>query len=209
MIEHAHVDLLDVSSRLVPFTDAHDPLWSGVMVLGPHEGARLAADACHDLLVLNGTVDIGAGRVLEGGDFAIRHGGAELCAGPAGAQVFAYRDASGARCDEITVTRDERPWREGRTPGMLIANLCTAGHALSLVLWQPGTRTRHHAHPGGEEIFVVKGELLEAQQHPAGSWIRLHPGAWHSPFVETPTLILVRSGHLKARRPAREARAQA
>ena len=199
MIEHAHIDLLDGSSRLVQFTPPHDPLWSGVMVLAPGEDMRLAAGARHDLLVLNGTLDAGAGRPLEGGDFVIRNGAAELRAGPAGAQVLAYRDLSGARCDEITVPRDERPWREGRTPGMLVANLCTEGHALSFVMWQPGVRARHHAHPGGEEIFVVRGELCEAVRHPAGSWIRLHPGAWHAPFVETPTLILVRSGHLKRR----------
>ncbi len=199
MIEQARIDLLDASSRLVQFTDAHDPLWSGVLVLAPGESMRLAGGARHDLLVLNGTLDDGTGRTLEGGDFAIRDGAAELHAGPTGAQVLAYRDTSGTPFEEITVPRDERPWREGRTPGMLVASLSTAGHPLSLVMWQPGTRTRHHAHPGGEEIFVVKGELLEAGRHPAGSWIRLHPGAWHSPFVETPTLILVRSGHLKKR----------
>ena len=199
MIEHARIDLLDASSRLVQFTDAQDPLWSGVMVLAPGESVRLADDACHDLFVLNGAVDVGAGLTLEGGDFAIRNRATELRAGADGAQLLAYRDMSGARCDEITVLRDERPWREGRTPGMLIANLCTSGHALSLVMWQPGASTRHHAHPGGEEIFVLRGELCEGDRHPAGSWMRLHPGAWHSPHVETPTMILVRSGHLKRR----------
>ena len=208
MIEHARVDLLDASSRLVPFTDANDPLWSGVFVLAPGESVALAADARHELLVLSGTVDCGDGRTLENGDFAIRGGNVHLHAGDAGAQVFAYRDKSGAPFDQIVVQREDRPWREGRTPGMLAANLCNARHALNLVMWQPGALTRHHAHPGGEEIFVLRGELCEGDRHPAGSWMRLHPGAWHSPFVEVPTLILVRSGHLKARRPAREARAQ-
>ncbi len=202
MIKTARVDLLDASSRLVQFTDAHDPLWTGVLVLAPGERVRLAGDARHDLLVLNGTLAAGAGRSLEGGDFAIRNSAAELEAGPQGAQVLAYRDASGSTCEEIVVPRDERPWREGRTPGMLIANLCTAGHALSLLSWQPGARPRHHGHPGGEEIFVVRGELCEHDRHPAGSWMRLHPGTWHAPHVETPTLILVRSGHLKGHRAA-------
>jgi hypothetical protein len=199
MIEHASVELLDASSRILPFTDAHDPLWSGVMVLAPGERIQIPAAARHDLFVLNGTLDAGAARLLEGGDFVIRNVAFDLTAGPGGAQVLAYRDLSGAHCDEIVVPRDERPWREGRTPGMLIASLCTQGHALSLVMWQPGTRARHHAHPGGEEIFVVRGELCGQERHPAGSWMRLHPGAWHSPHVETPTLILVRSGHLKRR----------
>jgi hypothetical protein len=209
MIEHARVDLVDASSRLVPFTNAQDPLWSGVFVLAPGESVALAADARHELFVLSGTVDCGDGCTLENGDFAIRGGNVHLRAGDAGAQVLAYRDPSGAPFDPIVVAREDRPWREGRTPGMLAANLCNARHALNLVMWQPGALARHHAHPGGEEIFVLRGELCEGDRHPAGSWMRLHPGAWHSPFVETPTLILVRSGHLKARRPARGTGAEA
>lgn len=199
MIEHARIDLLDLSSRLVAFTDAEDPLWSGVFVLAPGEQVVLAAGARHELLVLGGAVDCGGGRTLENGDFAIRGGGLVLRAGDSGAQVLAYRDASAGAFDELDVRRDDRPWREGRTPGMLSANLCNAGHALNLVLWQPGATTRHHAHPGGEEILVLRGELCEGDHYPAGSWMRLHPGTWHSPHVETPTLILVRSGHLKGR----------
>jgi anti-sigma factor ChrR (cupin superfamily) len=199
MIEHARVDLLDLSSRLVHFTDPHDPLWSGVYVLASGERVALAAGARHELLVLGGTVDGGDGRTLETGDFAIRGGAIVLRAGATGAQVFAHRDRSGAAFEELVVPRDDRPWRKGRTPGMLAANLCNDAHALNLVMWQPGATTRHHAHPGGEEILVLRGELCEGTRHPAGSWMRLHPGAWHSPFVETPTLLLVRSGHLKGR----------
>ena len=202
MIEHARVDLNDTTSRLVPFTAAHDPLWSGMIVLAPGERVDLAAGARHELLVVGGVVDCGDGRTLENGDFAVRGGPVGLRAGDAGAQMFAYRDTSGAAVDEIVVARADRPWREGRTPGMLAANLGHRGHALNLVLWQPGALTQHHAHPRGEEILVLRGELCEEQRHPAGSWMRLHPGAWHAPFVETPTLLLVRSGHLKQRRPA-------
>ena len=197
LIEHAFIDLLDSSSRVVQFTDPHDPLWSGVMVLAPGESVHLAPGARHELLILAGTVEIDDGRALDAGDFTVRGGNADLRAGATGAQVLAYRDMASAAFEEIIVHRDERPWRAGRTPGMLAAILSNAGHALSLVMWQPGARTRHHAHPGGEDIFVVRGELRENDRHPAGSWMRLHPGTWHSPHVETPTLILVRSGHLK------------
>ena len=197
MIEHARVDLLDTASRLIHFTAPDDPLWSGAFVLAPGERVALATGARHELLVLGGTVESDAGRTLETGDFAIHGGGIGLRAGDAGAQLFAYRDASSPAFEEVVVRRDDRPWRGGRTPGMLAANLCNDAHALNLVMWQPGAVTRHHAHPGGEDIFVVRGELCENDRYPAGSWMRLHPGAWHSPHVETPTLILVRSGHLK------------
>ena len=197
MIEHAHVDLLDATSRLAPFTAADDDFWCGVMVLAPGERTRLADAGRHDLLVLEGAIDVGDDLTLARGDFAIRHGRPLLHAGPAGAHVFAWRDASRTACDEITVPRADQPWREGRTPGMLAASLSNDGHALNLVQWQPGALTHRHAHPGGEEIFVLRGALCEDARRPAGSWMRLHPGAWHAPHVETPTLLLVRSGHLK------------
>ena len=199
MIEHAHIDLLDASSRIVQFTSADDALWSGVMVLAPGETATLASGGRHDLLVLEGMVDVDDGRTLARGDFAIRNGSPVLRAGPEGAQVFGWRDTCCKSCEETTVHRADQPWREGRTPGMLAANLSNDGHALNLVQWQPGVLTHQHAHPGGEEIFVLRGELCEGARRPVGSWMRLHPGAWHAPHVETPTLLLVRSGHLKGR----------
>ena len=200
MIEHAYVDLRDTSSRHVHFTRQDDPLCSGVLRLAPGESAALATGGRTDLLVLEGAATIGPeDRPLERGTFATRIGSSSLIAGDAGVQVFVYRDSSGTASAEATVLPDDRPWREGRTPGMLIANLSNEGHALNLILWQPGAQVRHHAHPGGEEIFVLRGELCEEARYPAGSWIRLHPGAWHAPRVETPTVILVRSGHLKNR----------
>ena len=123
MIEHARVDLLDASSRLVHFTQPDDPQWSGVMVLAPGEREQLAGDVRHDLFVLGGTLEAGLGRELEGGDFAVRNRAFAGVAGPAGAMLLAYRDACGARCDEMLVLRDERPWRAGRAPGMLLASL--------------------------------------------------------------------------------------
>jgi hypothetical protein len=201
MLELATVDLGDPTSRVVDLTRADDPRWSGLLVLAPHESVELAADAWHDLLVLSGAVDDGTGCVLDGGDFARRCGAARLSAGPTGASVLAYRQAQiGAACAEITVRRDSRPWRQGRTPGMTVASLSNDDHAVSFVMWQPGSPSRHHAHAGGEEIFVVRGELCAGDvRHPAGSWMRLYPGVWHSPLVETPTLILVRNGHLRPR----------
>jgi hypothetical protein len=202
MIEISTADLSDASSRVVHLTAADDCRWSGVLVLGPDEIVELPAGARHDLLLLGGTVDDGTGQVLAHGDFAIRTGAVRLQAGSEGASLLAYRQALAGAGPEIEVTtaRDARPWRQARTPGMTVASLSNDGHALSLVMWQPSARTRHHAHPGGEEIFVVRGMLCaDGARYAAGSWFRLHPGAWHAPFVETPTLILVRNGHLHPR----------
>ena len=196
MIDYAYLDLLDASSRVVQFTPADDALWSGAVVLAPGEELALPHCARHDLLILEGLA-VADGSVLERGDFAIRRGSPRLRVGPEGVHVLAFRDACSTSCEEITVPHADRPWCEGRTPGMLLANLSNASHALNLVMWQPYAITRRHAHPRGEEIFVLRGELCDEQRYPAGSWLRLHSGDWHAPHVETPTMILVRSGHLK------------
>jgi quercetin dioxygenase-like cupin family protein len=198
MIEHAYVDLEDASSRFLHFTAVDDPMWSGVVVLAPGEAMAISGGARHDLLVVSGSVtNTIEGSALERGAFAIRGGNIGLRAGPAGAQVFVYRETVPAAYEEATVIFADRPWREGRTPGMLVANLSNASHSLNLIMWQPGAQAPQHAHPRGEEIFVLRGELYETVRYPAGSWMRLHPGAWHSPQVATPTMLLVRSGHLK------------
>lgn len=54
-----------------------------------------------------------------------------------------------------------------------------------------------HDHPGGEEIFVVEGCLIDEQgRYPKGTWLRNPSGSRHSPFTETGCTLWVKSGHL-------------
>lgn len=55
-----------------------------------------------------------------------------------------------------------------------------------------------HAHPGGEEIFVVSGTLQDENgTYPAGTWLRQAPGTAHCPVALDDVLLWVKSGHLK------------
>ncbi|MGV3590282.1 MAG: cupin domain-containing protein [Gammaproteobacteria bacterium] len=55
-----------------------------------------------------------------------------------------------------------------------------------------------HAHPGGEEIFVVSGTLRDENgTYPAGTWLRQAPGSAHCPVALDDALLWVKSGHLK------------
>ncbi|HEY0960793.1 MAG TPA: cupin domain-containing protein [Pseudomonadales bacterium] len=55
-----------------------------------------------------------------------------------------------------------------------------------------------HAHPGGEEIFVISGTLRdEYGTYPAGTWLRQAPGSAHVPVALDDALLWVKSGHLK------------
>ncbi len=70
---------------------------------------------------------------------------------------------------------------------------------VALVKWPAGERFQHHSHPGGEEIFVISGELIDEHgSYPAGSWIRSPHSSQHTPYVKQDTLIWVKAGHLAA-----------
>lgn len=193
---------LDAPARSVhtvtSLTEVASPQWAGVVNLGASGVHTLDARKRHDLYVLRGDVEID-GQSLHADDFAIQCGPAALRAGRDGARVFLYSEVSDARCEPVVHRADERTWHDGRNPLMRVAPLSRSGHLLSLVAWQPGARTGDHAHSHGEEIFVLSGELRNANhRYPAGTWLRLHPGVRHEPFAEIPTVILLRNGHLHA-----------
>ena len=74
-----------------------------------------------------------------------------------------------------------------------------------MVRLAPGTRMPQHSHPGGEEIFVLEGELRDEQgSYPKGCWLRNPPGSTHAPYSDAGCLYYVKSGHLA---PAAEATA--
>ena len=69
--------------------------------------------------------------------------------------------------------------------------------ATSVVRYQPGARFAAHDHDGGEEIFVLQGELCdELGRYTAGTWIKNPVGSRHAPCTETGCLLLVKLRHL-------------
>ena len=70
--------------------------------------------------------------------------------------------------------------------------------SVALVHWPAGERFQRHSHFGGEEIYVIRGELQDEQgRYPAGTWIRSPHLSEHCPFVEQESLIWVKTGHLE------------
>ncbi|PSB39321.1 cupin domain-containing protein [Aphanothece minutissima] len=86
----------------------------------------------------------------------------------------------------------------GLVPGLCVLPLHAFGlEHVALVRWEPGTRFPLHAHPGGEEIFVLEGVFEDEQgAYPAGTWLRNPPGSRHVPFSGSGCLIWVKTGHL-------------
>ncbi len=60
-----------------------------------------------------------------------------------------------------------------------------------------GTSGPQHAHPGGEEIYIIKGGFHdEFGNYGPGTWLRLPPDSEHCPVINEDSLLWVKSGHL-------------
>jgi anti-sigma factor ChrR (cupin superfamily) len=71
------------------------------------------------------------------------------------------------------------------------------GEHVALERWSAGTKLDRHVHEGGEEIYVIEGELIDEHgRYPSGTWIRSPHSSSHEPRVEQDTLIWIKSGHL-------------
>jgi anti-sigma factor ChrR (cupin superfamily) len=67
------------------------------------------------------------------------------------------------------------------------------GHTTSVVEYLPGAKFAKHAHPFGEEIFVLEGIFSDENgDYPAGTYIRNPPGSSHAPFRTNGCKIFVK-----------------
>lgn len=96
------------------------------------------------------------------------------------------------------INTNDANWVPGQEPGSSVLNLHEfKNEHVSLVRLEAGAKLQNHSHPGGEEILVLEGVLLdENNRYPEGSWIRNPPGSTHQSFTDEGCLIYVKVGHL-------------
>jgi len=71
------------------------------------------------------------------------------------------------------------------------------GEHVALVKWPANERFAAHRHFGGEEVLVLSGEFIDEHgRYPQGCWLRSPHLSEHFPYVEQPTIIWVKVGHL-------------
>ncbi|MBX3458831.1 MAG: cupin domain-containing protein [Planctomycetes bacterium] len=97
--------------------------------------------------------------------------------------------------DAIQIRVEEREWREfSDAPGVSYKTLRKHDNGgLTLLLrFAPGARYHTHKHPGGEEYYVLDGELNDlGKAWPAGSYIWHPPGSVHRPASTSGCVVLV------------------
>lgn len=68
---------------------------------------------------------------------------------------------------------------------------------VALVRWPAGEHFQLHSHFGGEEIYVISGELRDEHgRYPQGTWMRSPHLSRHCPYAREATLLWVKTGHL-------------
>lgn len=97
----------------------------------------------------------------------------------------------------VVVDTQSTPFRQGQGNLQVLSLHAHEAEQVALVRWPAGERFQAHRHPGGEEIFVLSGELKDEHgSYRAGTWLRSPHMSDHHPYVEEDTLIWVKVGHL-------------
>ncbi len=97
----------------------------------------------------------------------------------------------------VSVLPTEQAWESSPADGVsrfpLEREAPESGHTTSLVTFAAGAAFPEHAHPLGEEIFVLKGTFSdEFGDYPMGTYIRNPPGSKHSPFTRDGCKLFVK-----------------
>lgn len=99
--------------------------------------------------------------------------------------------------DHVVIDTQNTQWQPGSGKLQVMPLHQFQGESTALVHWPAGERFQHHSHFGGEEIYVISGELVDEHgRYPAGTWLRSPHLSEHTPCAQVDTLIWVKVGHL-------------
>ena len=105
----------------------------------------------------------------------------------------------------IIDTNEEDAWLPGPTEGTRVLPLHMHDtRSVFMIRWDEDAEFKPGLDPQGEEIFVVKGTLADANgQYPAGSWIRNPVPAWQSWQGRKNAIAYYKNGHFPPQESAR------
>lgn len=100
--------------------------------------------------------------------------------------------------DSAQVCIDSRtaPWLAGEGAAHVLPLHDHEGEQVRLVRCPAGATFWLQEQPGGEEIYVIGGELLDEHgRYPTGSWIRNPRGSGQAMHAQRDALVWVKTGH--------------
>lgn len=99
--------------------------------------------------------------------------------------------------ERLVMNASEMAWDKSPAKGVwrkpLEREAKESGHTTSIVKYEVGSAFSEHAHPLGEEIFVLDGVFSdETGDYGAGTYLRNPPGSRHAPFSKQGCTIFVK-----------------
>ena len=92
------------------------------------------------------------------------------------------------------VRRDEAEWRALPAPGVSVKVLREdkdTGEWTAVSRFEAGARFPTHNHPGGEQVFILEGDLQVGRHRlKAGDYLYTPPGGKHAVSTESGCLLL-------------------
>lgn len=110
------------------------------------------------------------------------------------------RQYPGAKREQVRIDTESAPWRETGVPGgtqLMLYESEDHAEEISLYRMAPGCEVPEHAHPGGEELFVIEGGLEDQYgRYREGCWGRSPAGSHHWAKSQSGCLVYAKLGHL-------------
>lgn len=151
-----------------------------------------------EILVLSGTFSDETGDYGEGTYFRNPEGFSHAPFSKEGCEILVkLHQFSAGDTKHVCIDTHNDSWLPGQGNLRVMPLHQFEAESVALVHWPAGEQFHRHVHPGGEEIYVVRGEFIdEFGRYPAGTWIRSPHMSSHKPYVEEETLLWVKVGHL-------------
>jgi anti-sigma factor ChrR (cupin superfamily) len=95
----------------------------------------------------------------------------------------------------LFVDAGSQPWRDTPSPGVQFKKLMfdrDSGRSAVLVRFEPGAVYFAHAHPGGEEYYVLEGTVQDGpESYGPGTYVYHPPGSKHRPVSKDGCLLFI------------------
>lgn len=151
-----------------------------------------------EIFVLKGTFSDQSGDYPAGTYFRNPEGFLHAPFSEEGCEIFVkLHQFQSGDVKHVCMNTNIAKWKAGQGNLEVLPLFEFGQESVYLERWPAGEHLASHQHEGGEEIYVISGELIDEHGcYPAGTWIRSPHLSQHSPRAEQKTVLWVKVGHL-------------
>ena len=108
------------------------------------------------------------------------------------------RQFPGRTREHVAIETATLAWQPAARPGVAVKSLYAQpgfSDTMRLERWSPGAELGTVVYPSGAELLVLEGAFRDAEgRFGRGGWLRLPPGAAHSPSTDEGCVLYIKEG---------------